>query len=225
MEEKPENAKALATVGAANPFEIYADAVAPRTIVGRLLKFTKGDFVVGEAGEAIPQNTEFMMLMDEALCGWCKWEDSKPVEHKMGRIADNFIPPQRAALGDVDKMAWEEGADGKMRDPWQFTNYIPMKREPDGELFTFAATSRGSLNAVGDLCRQYARHARKHPDQYPVVKLFTGTYEHKVKAYGKIAFPIFTIVGWAQKEELDLDRATATPTNEELPFDDRLPPF
>jgi hypothetical protein len=223
MEEKPENSKALATVGTTNPFQVYADAVSPRTIVGQLLRFSKGDFIIGEAGETLPENTEFVVLLDEALCGWVKWEEGKPIEHRMGRIADGYVPPPRSALGDVDRAAWEESADGRARDPWAFTNYVVMKREPDGELFTFAATSKGSLNAVGDLCRQYARHARKHPDHYPVVKLFTGTYEHKVKAYGKIAFPIFTVVSWAQKEELDLDRATAAPTSEELPFDDHVP--
>jgi hypothetical protein len=176
-----------------------------------LLKFSKGSFVIGEAGEEMQAGTEFTVLMAEALCGWIKWENAKPVEHRMGRIADNYVPPRRDDLGDVDRAAWEEGADGRARDPWQFTNYIVMKREPDAELFTFVAASRGSLMAVGDLCREYARHAEKHPDQYPVVKLFSGTYEHKVKAYGRIAYPVFTIAGWTQKEELDL---AATASNE-----------
>jgi hypothetical protein len=214
------NRKALATTGA-NPFQAYADAVSPRTIVGKLLKFAKGDFVIGEAGETVPADTRFIILMDEALCGWCKWENAKPIEQRMGRISDHYVPPLRSALGDLDRAAWEESADGRARDPWAFTNYLPMKREPDGELFTFVATSRGSLNAVGDLCRQYARHAQKHADQYPIVKLFTGTYDHKVKAYGKIAFPIFTVVGWTQKEELDPTTVARSPDDgpdDELPY-------
>jgi hypothetical protein len=203
MEEKAGNSRAVATTGA-NPFQVYADAVAPRTIVGKLLKFAKGDFTSGEAGEVVPENTEFTVLMDEALCGWTKWESGKPTEHQMGRIADNFVPPRRSDLGDIDKAAWEEDADGRARDPWQFCNYVVMKREPDGELYTFVASSRGSLNAVGDLCRQYARHAEKHPDQYPVVKLRSDSYEHRVKTYGRIQFPVLAITGWAEKEELSL---------------------
>jgi hypothetical protein len=221
MENKTGNSKAV-TVTGPSPFQVYADAVAPRTIVGKLLKFAKGDFVAGEAGEVVSEGTEFVALMNEALCGWVKWEDGKPVEHLMGKIANNFVPPRRPDLGDVDRAAWEEDADGRARDPWQFANYVPMKREPSGELHTFVATSRGSLNAIGDLCRQYARHAEKHPDQDPVVKLFSGTYEHKVKAYGRIAYPIFTVTGWAQKEELDL-AATAPPDSE--PPDDFFPDF
>jgi hypothetical protein len=196
-----EDGKAVTTTGP-SPFEVYANAVSPRTIVGKLLKFAKGDFVAGEGNEVVPESTEFTALMDEALAGWVRWEDAKPVEHRMGRIADSYVPPPRNTLGDVDAAAWETDGDGKARDPWQFTNYVPLRHEDSDEMYTFVAASRGSLNAVGDLCRQYARHAKKHPGQDPVVKLMSGTYDHKIKAYGKIAFPIFCVVGWTTKSDL-----------------------
>jgi hypothetical protein len=41
------NGPALATY-APDPFEAYANAISPRTIVGTLLKFSKGDFLAGE---------------------------------------------------------------------------------------------------------------------------------------------------------------------------------
>jgi hypothetical protein len=212
--------KTVATTGP-NPFEVYANAVSPRTIVGKLLKFTKGDFIAGEGSEVVPETAEFTAIMDEALAGWVKWEDGKPTEHRMGRIADNYIPPRREELGDIDRAAWETFADGKARDPWQFANYLVLKRESEDELFTFVAGSRGSLGAVGDLCRQYARHAKKHPEQYPVIRLMSsGTYEHRVKSYGRIAYPILCVVGWTPKTDLDL--ATAAPPPDDL-FDDYTP--
>jgi len=220
MEEKTGNSKAIATTTGTNPFRAYADAVAPRTIVGTLLKFQKGDFLSGEANEVVAEGTEFTVLLNETIVGWVKWGDGKPIEHRMGRIADRYVPPVRKDLDDIDKMTWEEEADGKLRDPWQFTNYVPMKREPGGELYTFVAASKGSLGAVGDLCREYARHAEKHGEQNPIVRLASDTYEHRIRAYGKIPFPIFTIVGWAAKEELDPVASPPDPSDdpEELPF-------
>jgi hypothetical protein len=214
-----EDGKVVTTTGP-SPFEVYANAIAPRAIVGKLLKFAKGDFVAGEGNEVIPETAEFAVFMDEALCGWVRWEDAKPVEHRMGRIADNYMPPVRTELGDIDRAAWETDGDGNARDPWQFTNYLPMKSEASDEMYTFVAASRGSLSAVGGLCRQYARHAKKHPDQDPVVKLMSGTYEHRIKSYGRIAYPIFCVVGWTAKSDL----APGVPSNdpndpiEGLPF-------
>jgi hypothetical protein len=214
-----EDGKAVTTTGP-SPFEVYANAVSPRTIVGKLLKFAKGDFIAGEGNEVIPESAEFTVLMDESITGWVRWEDAKPVEHRMGRIADNFMPPVRTELGDLDRAAWETDGDGKARDPWILTAYLPMKLEPDGDqLFTFVAASKGAHGAVADLCRQYARHAKKHGEQYPIVRLTSGTYDHKVKAYGKIPFPIFCVIGWTAKSDL----APGIPSNDpddpiELPF-------
>jgi hypothetical protein len=71
--------------------------------------------------------------------------------------------------------------------------------EDDGELYTFTTSSRGGLNAVGDLCLKYGKAARQKPGQYPVVKIGTGSYLHSNKAFGRIKYPTFEIVGWVPK--------------------------
>src|SRR5215472_12074744 len=43
-----------------DPFEVYANAVAPRTIIGTLLRFTKGDYVAGEEGKEIPEGSTLL---------------------------------------------------------------------------------------------------------------------------------------------------------------------
>src|SRR5262245_60963553 len=98
---------ALAPAIGVDPFEAYADAVSPRNIVGTLLKFSKGDYLVGEEGKLVAPGTTFTANLDELLVGWVKWRDGKPVEHIMQRVADGVPPPKRNELGDQDASTWE----------------------------------------------------------------------------------------------------------------------
>jgi hypothetical protein len=218
MENQNGNANLPARKGGPDAFRTYADACAPRTIVGTLLKFSKGDFLAGEGGEAIADDVEFTALMDELLVGWVRWDNGKLAETRMGRVTDGFVPPPRRDLGDLDAAAWETDAAGNARDPWAFQNYLPLKRIRDDELFTFVAGSRGALNAVAELCRIHSRHGEREAGHYPVVRLRSDEYAHKKKEYGRIKFPVLGVVGWTSKEDLP---EQATP--EEPPFDDELP--
>jgi hypothetical protein len=151
----------LATYGH-DPFEAYANAVAPRTIIGTLLRFSKGDYIAGEEGKQIPQGSTFTANVDELLAGWVKWSGGKPVEHIMVRVAEGRMLPKRESLGDAEASRWEVDGSGVPRDPWQFTNYLPLLDE-QREVFTFATSSRGGLTAVGDLTRRYGRHPLFRP--------------------------------------------------------------
>jgi len=71
----------------------YADAFAPQFIIGEMLRFSKGDWLVGDDTVAI--GTTFTVAVDELMAGWIKWLDSKPVEHLMVRVADGATPKSR----------------------------------------------------------------------------------------------------------------------------------
>jgi hypothetical protein len=185
-------------IASADPFEAYADAIAPRYVVGTLLKFSKGDYLAGEEGKLIAPGTKFTANLDEMLVGWIKWEGGKPVEHRMVRVADGVAPAKRSDLGEQDEALWELDSDKQPKDPWQFTNYLPLMNS-DGELFTFSTNSRGGINAIGDLARRYARHRRRNPDVHPVIALDIGSYQHKNKEYGRIKFPQLTPAGYEPK--------------------------
>ena len=58
-----------------DPFEAYANAVAPKNILGSLMKFSKGDYLAGEEGKAIETGTTVTANLDELLAGWIKWKD------------------------------------------------------------------------------------------------------------------------------------------------------
>ena len=97
-------------------------------------------------------------------------------------------PPKRSELGDTDPSAWETDINGKPRDPWQFTNYMPTLSEKD-QLFTFATSSRGGISAIARLARRYAQHRKKHPDVYPVIALGVDSYQHPNREYGPVKVP------------------------------------
>ena len=66
--ERQTDGPALAIYGP-DPFEVYANAVAPRTIIGMLLRFSKGDYVAGEEGKEITKGATFTANVDELLAG------------------------------------------------------------------------------------------------------------------------------------------------------------
>jgi hypothetical protein len=185
---------------AVNPFLAYGEAQNQRAVVGRLLRFSKGDYFAGQDNEEVEKGTQFIANMDEMLAGWIRWEANKPTDHVMGKVSDGYQPPRRNELGDADKDAWEVDLAGEPRDPWQFSNYLLLKGTgDDSELYTFTTSSKGGLNALGDLCKNYGQAMAQRPDDYPVIALGVNAYDHPNRALGRIKVPTFKIVGWAPK--------------------------
>jgi hypothetical protein len=211
-----------------NYFEQYGEQVSQRNIVGRLLKFSKGDYLVGENNAEMKIGTELVANMDELMVGWIRWEDNKPAEQIMGRLVEGYQPLKREELGHEDKSLWEvDEVSNEPRDPWQFSNYMIMKTpgedDPDDALFTFATSSRGGLGGIGELCKSYGKVMRQRPDEFPIVKLGVGSYPHKNKAFGRIKYPIFDIVGWTAKSEFNEILGQAAANAEGKKADDDLP--
>lgn len=189
-----------------NYFQSYGDQVSQKSIVGKILKFSKGDYLMGEDNEEVKEGTQLIANMDGLMVGWIRWADSKPTDQIMGKVADGYQPPRRNELGDNDKTQWEIDEQGRERDPWQFSNYLILKKpgkNGDDALFTFTTSSRGGLNAIGELCKTYGKEMRQRPSEFPIVALEVGSYQHTNKAYGRIKFPILKVVGWAAKSEFD----------------------
>jgi hypothetical protein len=181
-----------------DPLVAYADAISPHYVIGKLLRFSKGDYFAGETNEPVPIGKKFTVAADELLAGYVKWVSGKPVDHNMVRVEDGKLPPRRSDLGDLDRSTWETDDHGEPRDPQQFTNYLPMKDE-NGELYTFATSSNGGVATVANLVRRYGHHRKHHPDDYPIISLSVGSYPHKKKEYGRIKFPDFILVGYEPK--------------------------
>ena len=183
---------------------------------GRLLKFVKGEWVVGD--DVLKSGTEFVAHIDQMVRGYVKFADGKVVERRIGRIADNFKPPSREELGDTHPKSWEKDADGKSRDPWVQQWFLPLIGVESGELITYVTGSKGGIDAVCDLCRIYGH--KQHDNLLPIVALRTGSYKHK--QYGKVATPDFQVIGWdgaaIPVQPAPQIAATHDDMNDEIPF-------
>ncbi len=196
-----------------NPFERYADAADSSRIVGQMLKFSKGDYLVGRNAEEFEED-KLVAMVNEMVHGAIRWEDNKPVEQIMGRLADGFVPPDRSKLSHRDEDAWEVDPNGKPRDPWQIGLYLPMVSIDGGQVYTFTTTSDGGRRrCVGPLCREYGNHLRMHPDELPIVRLGQDSYMHPDRSIGKVKFPVFTIDKWVKADSYIAALAAAAATS------------
>jgi hypothetical protein len=207
---------ALSSYGERDPFEVYADSIRPGYIVGKLLKFSKGDYLLGEGAEPVDQGTIVVAAIDQLLTGWIRWENAKPAEHRMVLVASGQCPLLRDDLGYLDRADWEADSDGEPRDPWQYSAYLPLLTGA-GDLWTFSTSSQGGHGAIGKLSRAYAKHRRKAPHDLPRISLKSDSYLHRDRSRGRIKTPLFELAGWEAKDRIVKALAEAGLTTDELP--------
>jgi hypothetical protein len=198
----------------------YLDDVAPASIVGRMIKFSKeGAFIFADDDEEIGNEVDFIALCDQTLIGFIRFrDDGSPPDRAMGLLYDGFQPPPRASLGDNDPSTWKEGLDHQPADPWQHFMYLVLQRSDTGELATFTTSSRSGRRAVGNLLHHYNRMLRNNPDMFPVVRLKPGGYNHSDPRVGWVNVPVFAVVGRAPR-----DSAAKPDTSLRGDMDDRIP--
>jgi hypothetical protein len=141
---------------------------------GTLLKFVKGDWLIGEEQEPVAPTATFIVNMEEYWRGWIKWLDKEPVDHRIGRVVDRHRVHLREELGDLDQSRWETDANGVPRDPWQRVSYLVMRNTSNDDIVTFTSTSDGGRKAVAKLADRYDRLRRKHLGKMPVVGSSAG---------------------------------------------------
>ena len=191
-----------------SPFAAYADAMSQRQFDGQLLRFAKGEYLVGPDNDVLPAGSR-VVLMDTLTSGWLRWRDGHPTESRMGLVVERFLPPQRRELGDDNSSCWEVDSDGSARDPWQFTNCVVVMSPESSDLYTFTTASRGGINAVADLCKAHDRAIRRQPGCYPLVSLASDSYQHKIKTRGRIKIPVFRLVRYVDARPFDSALAIA----------------
>jgi hypothetical protein len=182
----------------------YLNEAAPQTSIGKLVKFSKhGEFVRGAEAEVIPEETVVTVACDLTLVGFIRWLDNKPAEHRLVLISSGRPRYTREQLGHHDKNLWPRDGKGEPRDVWQATMYTPMM-DGDGEIFTFTTSSKSGINSLNQLLRRYATHAKRHPSEYPHVKLICGSFiPGKDKSIGEVLYPDFEPAGWVSRSEFD----------------------
>jgi hypothetical protein len=180
--------------------------------LGKLLKFTKGKYFVGD--DEVSIGREMIAHVTAVARGWVKFADGKMVAQHVGKVADGFVVPKREDLGDTDNGKWERDPGGLLRDPWSFQWYLPLEDAETGEVVVFVTASHGGRSAVGSLCRIVGRNVRKGT---PIIRLNVSSYRHKT--YGRIETPDFPIVGWAGVPATEvIAPGAAKELDDEIPF-------
>jgi hypothetical protein len=162
----------------------YLDEVAPQSIVGTMIKFSKdGEFVRQDTEEVIDGEHDYLALCDQTLIGWLKFKgEGEAPEREMGLLYGGYQIPPREDLGDLNEAKWDVGLDGQPQDPWQHHMYLVLQDGSSKELFTYATSSKTGRRAVGNLLRHYDRLVKTKPGHVPVVRLRPGGFNHKATA-------------------------------------------
>jgi len=133
--------------------------------------------------------------------GWTKWEDRRPVDYRVGFVAEGFKPPKRTELDNREEKYWPKDGSGKPRDPWQFSMRLPLVDLESGEKYLFETASGGGRDALGNLAEAYADHRETHESdqQLPLIELNVGQYDHP--SYGQVFTPQLDILKWIDPPE------------------------
>jgi hypothetical protein len=161
--------------------------------VGKILKFQKGKYFVGDDEIAI--NSELIAHVTQLARGWVKFKNGELVDRRIGKVVDGFVAPQR-------------------RDPWVSQSYLPLETPETGELIVFVSGSAGGRGAIGALVNIASRNLHKGQ---PIVQLGVRSYKHK--QFGQIENPDFPIVGWTGA----IGGARPVPPSTHPAFDDEIP--
>ena len=185
-----------------------------------MIKFSKdGKFVTADNDEAVDEAAEFIVLADETLVGWLKWNEDAPPDRVMGLLYGGFTVPPRGELGDMDESKWELGLDAKPADPWKHQNYLVLQRTDTDELATFVTSSKTGRRACANLLRHYNRMKHTYPDAYPVVRLKPSGFQHRDDRVGWVPTPAFAVVGRAPRgAAAKPDTTPGGDMEDEIPF-------
>jgi hypothetical protein len=197
--------------------EQYLDSIAPASLAGRLIKFSKdGTWVITDDETKIDEDAHFIPNVPETLIGWIKFNGpGNPPDKEMGLLYDGYQMPPRESLGDLDQSQWEIGLDGLLSDRWNHVVYLVLQRVDNNELFTYAAMNKTSRRAVGVLLRHYDRVQRTNPGYLPIVCLKVGGYQHRDDRVGWVKTPVIAAMG-----QVPGDNAVKPPPAD---FDDEIP--
>jgi hypothetical protein len=187
-----------------NPW-LQVSAELDKFVGAPFLKFSKqGEYVVGNDIEVVPAGTQCIAHVEATEFGWKKWFNNRVIDTRMGRVADQFIPPQRDELGDTDQSQWELQDDGTRRDPWQFQGSVPLTRLDTQETLNFATGSKGGLNCINRLTKIYGTRIQTHQlAGQLIIELEADRYKHH--KYGWIFYPIMREAGWIDADGKPLD--------------------
>ena len=180
--------------------------------IGKILKFAKGKYYVGE--DEIAVNSEMIAHVTQLARGWVKFKGGELIHRRIGKVVEGFAVPQREELDDTDQAKWERNDRNEPRDPWVLQTYLPLEHPDTGELLVFVTGSAGGRSAVAGLVKTASHNLHKGR---PIIQLGVRSYRHK--RFGRIENPDFQIVGWTSNANM----VRTAPASKHPAFDDEIP--
>jgi hypothetical protein len=119
------------------------------------------------------------------------------VDLRVGLVRENYRPPPRDSLGDLDETKWLPGLDGQPEDPWQEVIVTPFTDE-GGKRYVFAASRWLARKGTGELAGAYGWRDRQGLTGLPIIKL---SWRMRRTKFGPKAGAYFEIVGWTDEGE------------------------
>jgi len=158
--------------------------------------------------------------LDQTQHGLIKFhEKGEPPTRHMGPMFGGYVPPARTDLGDTDKSLWPKGLNGEPVDPWKSQVLLPLKELDGDRLYIFQTMSLTGLRAVASLISECRQMAKRDPDNYPVIELAVGAFEHRNPQIGTVKKPSFKIVGKASRDGIAAPQiSTGAVLDDEIPF-------
>jgi len=196
------------------------DYLAKHSSTGVPVRFNKdGKFILPTEGDKeLAEGTQLAVVWNQGRGGFQRFgEKGERPEFRLSLIFGGK-PPAREELGDTDPSRWPvSDFSGEQEDPWKEVMMVPLQSIEDGTVYVFSTMSVTGLRAVANLLHQSARMAAKDGDNYPVIKLRCGGYEHK--KFGWVKVPAFERVGTAPKADVvSAVTSVAGDMDDEIPF-------
>lgn len=197
-----------------DPTQDYLNEFATATTPGTAIRFNGKDGKYVKLDGSVLADTEtatFVFLSDQVWGGWIKFdrEGETPPVRIQGVISEGFRPPPRESLDESDPELWAVGLSGKPEDPWKHQVVILLQNCESGELLAFHASNPTSRSACFDLMSHCQRRKRTGHDDYPLVRLKTGSYERRDPPKVKVLKPVFAVVGHQPKTAM-IEKTDAT---------------
>jgi len=178
---------------------------------GERLQFKQGAWVIeGNIKNTLEAGTELIANMPNLVFAWRQFRTSQSgkmyphYEAVAYPLSGEALPP-RETLGDTDQDDWEL-YNGKPKDPWSMVVILVLRDDQDDDrLYRLELDNKSSVNAIRDLLGEFAKEARMHMNQLPVIALGSDWAERKTDEGETQRWqkPVFDIVAWEDPTEAD----------------------
>ena len=129
--------------------------------------------------------------------GFIAWsDDSKVIGDVLQPVTQGLIQRGELPVLDDNTATWAEQCGFQL---------MCVSGEDEGTQVMYKASTQGASKEFARLYNEIIAKAKSgSADIVPIVLLDRGSYQHSVKKYGMVTFPVFDIVGWQGVEDTEV---------------------